>query len=69
MDTGDRWPLILIQSNFGFGSFFQESVQTEASELVAHFEKHIGEPLEITSELNVAVLNVLWQLVAGKRPA
>ena len=46
--------------------FSQETVQREASELVTHLNQNLGKPLELTFELNVAVLNVIWQLVAGK---
>ena len=51
-------------SSYSYSS--QETVQREASELVTFIDKHNGKPLELTFELNVAVLNVIWQLVASK---
>lgn len=47
----------------------QTSIQKEASELVAVFEKTAGQPTELGFELNVAVLNVIWQLVTSTRYA
>ena len=36
----------------------------EARELVSHMKTLNGEPTELGLQLNVAVLNVIWQLVA-----
>ena len=45
----------------------QNSVLEEATHLIEYFKKEAGKPLEIDFAVNVAIINVLWQLVASKR--
>ncbi|XP_068217492.1 cytochrome P450 2L1-like [Palaemon carinicauda] len=54
--------------DFGMGkSSFEGVIQYEAQNLVQIFEKTAGQPIEISWCLNVAVLNVIWKLVANLR--
>ncbi|CAL4117927.1 unnamed protein product [Meganyctiphanes norvegica] len=54
--------------DFGMGkSSMDVTVQDEAKALVMDLEKNCEDPIELTLSLNCAVINVLWQLVAGCR--
>ncbi|WP_316572674.1 cytochrome P450, partial [Klebsiella pneumoniae] len=54
--------------DFGMGKSSLEGViQYEAQNLVETFERTAGKPIEISWCLNVAVLNVVWKLVANIR--
>ncbi|XP_064111560.1 cytochrome P450 2L1-like [Macrobrachium nipponense] len=54
--------------DFGMGkSSFEGVIQYEAQNLVETFERTAGKPIEISWCLNVAVLNVIWKLVANIR--
>ncbi|XP_066976818.1 cytochrome P450 2L1-like [Macrobrachium rosenbergii] len=54
--------------DFGMGKSSLESViQYEAAHLARSFEATSGKPVEISWNLNVAALNVLWKLVANRR--
>ncbi|XP_066987986.1 cytochrome P450 2L1-like [Macrobrachium rosenbergii] len=54
--------------DFGMGKSSLEGViQYEAQNLVETFERTAGKPIEISWCLNVAVLNVIWKLVANIR--
>ncbi|XP_042870721.1 cytochrome P450 2L1-like isoform X2 [Penaeus japonicus] len=45
----------------------EEAIQHEAVCLVEDFARHTGRPGPLPWSINVAVLNVIWQMVAGKR--
>ena len=47
-----------------FNRFLQDAILAEAQELVSYMETLNGEPSELGMQLNVAGLNVIWQLVA-----
>lgn len=54
--------------DFGMGKSSLESViQYEAVHLAKSFEATSGKPVEISWNVNVAALNVLWKLVANRR--
>ncbi|XP_066942156.1 cytochrome P450 2L1-like [Macrobrachium rosenbergii] len=54
--------------DFGLGkSSLEGAIQYEAQNLVKTFERTAGNPIEISWCLNVAVLNVIWKLVANIR--
>ncbi|XP_042888422.1 cytochrome P450 2L1-like [Penaeus japonicus] len=54
--------------DFGLGkTSMEEIIQREAQELVAEFRKADEKPFEISWSLNVAVLNVIWRIVADRR--
>ncbi|XP_064113184.1 cytochrome P450 2L1-like isoform X1 [Macrobrachium nipponense] len=54
--------------DFGMGkSSLEGAIQYEAQNLVGTFERTSGKPIEISWCLNVAVLNVIWKLVANIR--
>ncbi|XP_042870726.1 uncharacterized protein LOC122252352 [Penaeus japonicus] len=45
----------------------EEAIQHEAVCLVEDFARHTGRPGPLPSSIGVAVLNVIWQMVAGRR--
>ncbi|XP_047486302.1 cytochrome P450 2L1-like [Penaeus chinensis] len=45
----------------------EEAIQHEAVCLVEDFERHAGRPAPLPWSINVAVLNVIWQMVASRR--
>ena len=53
--------------DFGMGkSIMEYHINEEAKDLVKEFEQHVGTPMEVTNIVNVAILNVIWKLVAGE---
>ncbi|CAL4063130.1 unnamed protein product [Meganyctiphanes norvegica] len=53
---------------FGMGkSSLEETIQHEAKELIQDLALSTGIPKELSWNINVAVLNVLWKLVADRR--
>ncbi|XP_064113186.1 cytochrome P450 2L1-like [Macrobrachium nipponense] len=71
--VGDVWVqgrrfAIRHLKDFGMGkSSLEGAIQYEAQNLVETFERTSGKPIEISWCLNVAVLNVIWKLVANIR--
>lgn len=56
--------------DFGFGKQpMEELIQHEVTELVSRFRNVLNRPVELSQSFNVAVLNSLWAMVAGKRMA
>lgn len=54
--------------DFGLGKTSMEDIiEREAQELVAEFGKSGEQPIEVSWSLNVAVLNVIWRIVANRR--
>jgi len=52
--------------DFGFGKQTMEGVvQEEIKELIANFEKDLGNPISTQNRFNAAVLNVLWSIITG----
>ncbi|XP_037799520.1 cytochrome P450 2L1-like isoform X1 [Penaeus monodon] len=45
----------------------EEAIQREAVCLVEDFARHAGRPAPLPWSINVAVLNVIWQMVANRR--
>ncbi|XP_063611208.1 cytochrome P450 2L1-like [Penaeus indicus] len=73
MSNGKRWQnarrfLLRNLRDLGMGkTYLEESILVEARALVKDFKSCAGTPAHIPESLNVAVLNVIWQLVASKR--
>ncbi|XP_063601622.1 cytochrome P450 2L1-like [Penaeus indicus] len=73
MSNGKRWQnarrfLLRNLRDLGMGkTYLEESILVEARALVKDFRSCAGTPAHIPESLNVAVLNVIWQLVASKR--
>nr|XP_027206501.1 cytochrome P450 2L1-like [Penaeus vannamei] len=54
--------------DFGFGrSSLEKVIHPEVASLLKDLEGRAGRPTEVNWNLNVAVLNVLWRLVADRR--
>ncbi|XP_069163629.1 cytochrome P450 2L1 isoform X1 [Procambarus clarkii] len=54
--------------NLGMGkSLLEVTVQREARRLLSDLEHTLGQPTEITWNINVCIVNVLWELVAARR--
>ena len=45
------------------------AVHTQAEMLIEEFKKHSGKPTKIPHAINVAVVNMIWQMVASKSMA
>nr|XP_027225549.1 cytochrome P450 2L1-like [Penaeus vannamei] len=73
MSNGQRWQnarrfLLRNLRDLGMGkTYLEESILEEARALVKDFSSHAGTPCHLPETLNVAVLNIIWQLVANKR--
>lgn len=73
MTNGKHWQnarrfLLRNLRDFGMGkTYLEEAIQKEATGLVEDFKKFSGTPAVFPKSLNVAVLNVVWQMVASKR--
>lgn len=53
--------------DFGMGkSKLETTVSTEVKALTQALEKTSGQPTELSWNLNVAVLNIIWHIVASK---
>ena len=53
--------------DLGMGkSSLQETIMTEVIALMKNFDHHLDKPFELTWSLNIAILNVIWGLVASK---
>ncbi len=56
----------LMSSNLGAGrSTMETHIQREALDMVDILKKNVGQPLDFNSNLNIAVTNIIWALVAG----
>lgn len=54
--------------NFGYGTRFMESnIAEECRSLVELRMADSGQPVLVNQMLDVSIVNILWQLVAGKR--
>ena len=52
--------------DLGMGkSYMDDVIQVEAEALVKHFKNFKGKPVPMSSVLNLAPLNVAWQLVTS----
>ncbi|XP_037801025.1 cytochrome P450 2L1-like isoform X1 [Penaeus monodon] len=73
MSNGKRWQnarrfLLRNLRDLGMGkTYLEESILEEARALVKDFRSCAGTPANVPESLNVAVLNVIWQLVASRR--
>lgn len=74
MSNGQRWQnarrfLLRNLRDLGMGkTYLEESILEEARALVKDFSSHAGTPCHVPESLNVAVLNIIWQLVASAFP-
>ncbi|XP_042883877.1 cytochrome P450 2L1-like [Penaeus japonicus] len=73
MSNGKRWEnarrfLLRNLRDLGMGkTYLEESILVEARALVEDFRSGAGTPAHLPESLNVAVLNIIWQMVASKR--
>ena len=52
--------------DLGMGkSSMEPHIRQEALEMVESLKKTVGEPIDFRFNLNVAVTNIIWALVAG----
>ena len=69
---GEAWQLsrrfaMRQLGSYGLGnSKMEQSIQHEVMQLLQHFRETRGQPVVLDSVINVAVLNVIWQLVASE---
>ena len=53
--------------DLGMGkSSLQDTIMTEVTALIQNFDQHLNQPFELTWSINIAILNVIWGLVASK---
>lgn len=48
-------------------TYLGEAIKEEARHLVGDFRKQVNRPVDLPWSINVAVLNVIWQMIAGIR--
>lgn len=71
MSNGKRWEnarrfLLRNLRDLGMGkTYLEESILVEARALVEDFRSGAGTPAHLPESLNVAVLNIIWQMVAS----
>ncbi|RXG72956.1 cytochrome P450 2L1 [Armadillidium vulgare] len=67
-ETSRRFALRTLR-DFGFGksSFLDEIIYNEAHSLIENLKEKVNLPTEIQWEVNVAIFNIIWKLVANKR--
>ena len=54
--------------DLGMGkSSIEVHVQREVLDLIQSLKKTLGQPIDLNNSLNIAVTNIVWALVAGKR--
>ena len=71
--TGTRWTnnrrfVLHNLRNLGMGkSYIEDSINMEVKMLIAQLEKNfLNKPSRLEFELNIAILNVVWAMIAGK---
>ncbi|KAA0184341.1 Cytochrome P450 CYP3213D1, partial [Hyalella azteca] len=65
--NGRRFALKHLK-DLGMGrSSMQTIIQEEAEVLIQDFAKSLGKPMQVAYNVNVAILNVIWRLVADER--
>ncbi|KAK8722087.1 hypothetical protein OTU49_012473, partial [Cherax quadricarinatus] len=73
MTNGQHWQnarrfLLRNLRDLGMGkSYLEVPIQEEAQMLVNDFRKYDGKAVPLPNSINIAVLNVIWQLVASRR--
>ncbi|XP_066981644.1 cytochrome P450 2L1-like [Macrobrachium rosenbergii] len=73
MSNGQRWVnarrfLLRNLRDLGMGkSSLGEAIIQEARYLIEDMKQHAGKPSKFPESLNVAALNIVWQMVAGRR--
>ncbi|XP_064083979.1 cytochrome P450 2L1-like [Macrobrachium nipponense] len=73
MSNGQRWVnarrfLLRNLRDLGMGkSNLDEAIIHEARYLIEDMKRYAGKPSTFPESLNIAVLNVVWQMVAGRR--
>jgi len=54
--------------DLGMGrSSMEVHIQKEALEMIETLKKKVGQPVDFTSSLNIAITNIVWALVAGTK--
>ncbi|KAK7022911.1 hypothetical protein SK128_025141 [Halocaridina rubra] len=65
--NGRRFALRQLK-DLGLGkSTLLDAMEYEAASLVKDFQKHVGNPTLVPYSMNVAILNVIWRLIADVR--
>nr|XP_053654491.1 cytochrome P450 2L1-like isoform X1 [Cherax quadricarinatus] len=73
LTNGEQWQnarrfLLRNLRDLGMGkSFLEAAIQEEAQMLVNDFRKYDGKAGHLPMSINIAILNVIWQLVASRR--
>ncbi|XP_069960609.1 cytochrome P450 2L1 isoform X2 [Cherax quadricarinatus] len=73
LTNGEQWQnarrfLLRNLRDLGMGkSFLEATIQEEAQMLVNDFRRYDGKAGHLPRSINIAVLNVIWQLVASRR--
>nr|XP_045615910.1 cytochrome P450 2L1-like isoform X2 [Procambarus clarkii] len=73
MTNGERWQnarrfLLRNLRDLGMGkTYLEDAIQQEANMLVEEMKKDTGVSTPFPQPINIAVLNVVWQMVASKR--
>lgn len=70
---GPKWSttkrfVLKYLKNFGYNTRFMEDyIEEECRALVKLRMRDNGRPVFVNSMFNVSIVNIMWQLVAGKR--
>jgi len=48
-------------------SSIEVHIQKEALEMIETLKEMVGQPVDFTSSLNIAITNIVWALVAGTK--
>nr|XP_045615912.1 cytochrome P450 2L1-like isoform X2 [Procambarus clarkii] len=73
MTNGERWQnarnfLLRNLKDLGMGkTYLEDAILQEANMLVEDLKTYTGAPTPFPKSINIAVLNVVWQMVASKR--
>jgi len=71
--NGEQWQhdrrfVLKNLRNLGMGkSFLEVAINVEAEALVKDLKLHAGKPLKFPDSFRTVALNIIWQMVAGKR--
>lgn len=72
MTGGEHWSsirrfLLRQMRDLGMGkSYMEDAIMDEARKLAKGFEKVAGKPTNIPKSVDIAVVNIVWQLIASK---
>jgi len=71
--NGEQWQherrfILKNLRNLGMGkTILETAIHVESEALVNDFKRHEGKPLKFPHSLRTVALNIIWQMVAGKR--